>query len=58
MSGQSLKAAGVRTSGWLIPALVLCAALSQPGAASPRAAPAGILGAGLVLAQGFKGVMT
>jgi hypothetical protein len=31
MSGQSLKAAGVRTSGWLIPALVLCAALSQPG---------------------------
>ena len=58
MSRQSLKAAGVRTGGWLIPARVPCAAFrpARDGITSCR--PSGIPGAGFVLAQEFEGVMT
>ena len=58
MSGQSLKAADVRTSGWLIPTLVPCAALSLPGAASPRAARQESLALASCWQRGFEGVMT
>ncbi len=59
MSGKRPKLAGWASAaaGWF-PTSCSGADLSLPGAASPRAARAGIPGAGLVLAQTFERVMT
>lgn len=48
----------VRTSGWVIPALVPRAAFEPVGGGITSCRPAGIPGARFVLAQEFEGVMT
>jgi len=57
MSRQSLKAAGARTSSWLIPVPVP-RGFEPAGAGIAPCRPPGIPDADFVLAQGFEGVMT